>query len=263
MVWFLICLVHSFSFFFTMALCWSVASTYLMFGWRQRYLPWNEWVHRASLVPISNPPPTTTLLKSYSCQGPPICNVCFVKKVIEIFRKVQTLASVYADSAFPPALKPVMESPGETGMEEEVQALIKRNATKSEPMHCFWHWSFSRQLRDVGWDWSSALLISSYHPASLSLCLNNDFRGFPVGAAELFLCHPPISLQLHIPSSVQPCWQSRFLHFHKKKKNFFFWLFFFRLESTFLSRHSFLREDVLALKAEVPGQRAHWSVSQD
>lgn len=56
-----------------------------LFGWRQRYLPWNEWLHRASLVPISNPPPT--LLKSYSCQGPPICNVCFVKKVIEIFRE--------------------------------------------------------------------------------------------------------------------------------------------------------------------------------
>lgn len=68
-----------------MRLCSSVASTYLMFGWRQRNLPWNEWLHRASLVPVSNPLPT--LFKSYSCQGPPICNVCFVKEVIEIFRE--------------------------------------------------------------------------------------------------------------------------------------------------------------------------------
>lgn len=220
-------MLSSFFFFFLHNGAVLVSSFYLFDVWLKTEVPAMKWMGAQSF-PCSYkqpPPPTTTLLKSYSCQGPPICNVCFVKKVIEIFRKVQTLASVYADSAFPPALKPVMESPGETGMEEEVQALIKRNATKSEPMHCFWHWSFSRQLRDVGWDWSSALLISSYHPASLSLCLNYDFRGFPVGAAELFLCHPPISLQLHIPSSVQPCWQSRFLHFHKKKKISFFGYF--------------------------------------
>lgn len=144
-----------------------------------------------------------------------------------------------------------MESRGEAGM-EEVQALIKRNAAKLGRLHCFWHWSFWRQLREASQDWGSALLISSYHPASLSLCLNDDFRGFPAGAAEVFLCHPPLSLQLHIPASARPCWQSRFLHFHKKKKkkiSLFGLLFFFRLESTFLSRHSFLREDVLALKA--------------
>lgn len=132
--------------------------------------------------------------------------------------------------------------------------------------HCFWHWSFSRQLGEAGADWSSALLISSYHPASLSLCLNYDFRGFPAGAAHVFLCHPPLSFQLHIPASVWPCWQSRFLHSPpQKKRDFFicFFLFFFRLERTFLSRHSFAHEDVLAPKAEVPGQRARWSVSQD
>lgn len=137
---------------------------------------------------------------------------------------MQTPASVFAESAFPPSLKPVMESRGEAGMEEEVQALIKRNAAKLGRLHCFWHWSFSRQLRGASQDWASALLISSYHPASLSLCLNYDFRGFPAGAAEVFLCHPPLSLQLHIPASARPCWQSRFLHFHKKKKKRFLYL---------------------------------------
>lgn len=93
--------------------------------------------------------------------------------------------------------------------------------------HCFWHWSFSRQLGEAGADWSSALLISSYHPASLSLCLNYDFRGFPAGAAHVFLCHPPLSFQLHIPASVWPCWQSRFLHSPPQKKEISLFVFFY------------------------------------
>lgn len=52
--------VHSF-FFFSSRRCVAPQQllTYLMFGWRQRYLLWNEWLHRASLVPISIPPSRT------------------------------------------------------------------------------------------------------------------------------------------------------------------------------------------------------------
>lgn len=53
----------------------------------------------------------------------------------------------------------------------------------------------------------------------LPLCLNRDFRGLSFGAAEGFLCQPPLSVQkLRIPPSVQPCWSSGFQRSGKKKK---------------------------------------------
>lgn len=66
-----------------------VNSFYLFDVWLKTEVPAMKWMAPQSF-PCSYkqaPPPPPTLLKSYSCQGPPICNVCFVKNVIEIFRE--------------------------------------------------------------------------------------------------------------------------------------------------------------------------------
>lgn len=108
----------------------------------------------------------------------------------------------------------------------------------------------------------------------LPLCLNRDFRGLSFGAAEGFLCQPPLSVQkLRIPPSVQPCWSSGFQRSGKKKKekknvskrSSLYW-FFFSLESQFLSRHpSRVKMLALGFTSRVPSQkvRVNLSVSQD
>lgn len=174
----------------------SVASTYLMFGWRQRYLPWNEWLDRASLVPISNhPPPHTTPLKPYSCQGPPMCNVCFVEKVIEIFREG-------ADSCLHLCWVCISSSSrtcdGKSGggwngrRSPGVDQKECREVVAAALFVTLIVFTAIKRSRSGLILCSSRFSLSSVHPASLSLCLNYDFRGFPVGAAEVFRCHPPL-----------------------------------------------------------------------
>lgn len=93
----------------------------------------------------------------------------------------------------------------------------------------------------------------------LPLCLNHDFRGFSVGAAEAFLCQPPLSVQkLCIPPSVQPCWSSRFLPFEKKKKKCVLSIAFspVRFGKRFPFPASFSCEDAGSqVNTKTPGQR--------
>lgn len=173
------------------------------------------------------PPPNPNLIPVRGLLYAP-CNVCFVNKVIEIFREgADSCLRLCWVGKFSLSQTCDGKSRGSRNGRSS-PGVNQRNAAKSRRLHCFWHWSFSRQLKEASEDWYSALPIPPYHPVSLSLCLNQDFRGFPVGAAKAFLCHPPLSLQqLHIPASVRPRWQSRFLHFHKKEKAFFIWFAIF------------------------------------
>lgn len=94
----------------------------------------------------------------------------------------------------------------------------------------------------------------------LPLCLNRDFRGLSFGAAEGFLCQPPLTAQkLRIPPSVQPCWSSGFQRSERKKnvseRSSLYW-FFFRLESQFLSRHpSRVKMLALGFTSRCPAKR--------
>lgn len=91
----------------------------------------------------------------------------------------------------------------------------------------------------------------------LPLCLNRDFRGLSVGAAEGFLCQPPPSVQkLCIPPSVQPCWLSRFQRSEKREQKKLLLLNFLRFGERFPFPASLSCQAVGSrVYAEVPSQR--------